>query len=419
MNPDISDLPLDAIERSHIEALVTAQAEEGPRLELKRALATNDGRPDRWMREQNSIGPAARDDIAKEVVAFANAYGGILIIGVDETDNSPKRAQAIFQPLIPRVSDCAERLIQSLRSVIDPPLPMLEARGVEFADGSGVIVVRVGSSPSAPHGFGRPSNAYVRRGSYSEPLTMRDLQSVFYERRTRLERIAGIAEEQSSLAIAKTNEWRTGTLRVPDLNQPLDRSSGLLFQLSLISSEDLGIDNLPDRFCLKPMRFPQQASNNLVDIPQWTNQWTRGYRSVSHSSGYSTKLSNVSLRADGVITILLVKSDTKFHPAWFSGIIAQSFFMAEWIRRWLGRPDVEFMVEGKFEKSGDPAIPRSNGHFETWASIPWESAAIGPYSLTSRSNFPAIHDVIEREVWDLFGSVRGAPLKINWDHELE
>jgi hypothetical protein len=51
-------------------------------------------------------------------------------------------------------------------------------------------------------------------------------------------------------------------------------------------------------------------------------------------------------------------------------------------------------------------------------SIPWESAVIGPYSLTSRSNFPDIHDVIERELWDLFGSVRDVPLKVDWDQEV-
>lgn len=415
---EIFDLPIDSIGKVHIEQLVSSQAEEGPSLELKRALATRDGQPDRWMRDQAAIGNVARDDLAKEVVAFANAYGGVIVLGIEETDDNPKRAHSVFEPLIPRVHDCAERLLQALRSVIDPPLPMLEARGVDVADGNGVIVVRVGASSSAPHGFGRPSNAYVRRGSNSEPLTMRDVQSIFFERRTRLERISKIAEEQSALALAKATQWRTNKMIIPGSNQALDADIGLLFQLSLISSEDLGIDNLPDLFHRKRVRYPQPSLNSLVDLPGWSDQWTRGYRSVSYGSGYSSKVSEINLRADGVITFLLAHADNRFHQSWFSMILAQSFFLADWFRRWLGRPDVEFVVHGQFEKVGNPAIPQNNGHFDTWVGIPWESAAIGPYSLTSRSNFPATHDVIEREIWDLFGSVRANALKIDWSQEV-
>ncbi|WP_027530333.1 helix-turn-helix domain-containing protein [Bradyrhizobium sp. WSM3983] len=418
MTSEIFELPIESITVAHIHSLIASQAEEGPRFELKRALATNDGRPDRWMRDQSAIGSVARDDIAKELVAFANAYGGVIIVGIEETDDSPKRANSIFEPIIPSVHDCADRLVQSLRSVIDPPIPMLEARGIEVADGGGVIVLRVGSSPSAPHGFGRPSNAYVRRGSNSEPLAMRDIQSIFYERRTRLERVARISEEQFKAADDAARHWRAGKLVQPDTNQPIDSSNGLLFQLSLVSSEDMAIDNLPDRFHRKPIRIAKPNIRSLVELPGWTSEWKRGYRSVEYPFSYSSNLSKVSLRADGLLNVLLVRSDNKFHPSWYSAIIAQSFLLVEWLRRWLGRPDVEFMVQGKFEKAGNPAIAHSNGHFDTWVSIPWDSAVIGPYSLTSRANFPATHDVIEREVWDLFGAKRDGPLIVDWDLDL-
>ena len=72
MASDLFASPLDSLGVSDIQHLIDRQIEEGPRLEFKRALATNDGRPDRWMRDQSAIGSAARDDIAKEVVAFAN-----------------------------------------------------------------------------------------------------------------------------------------------------------------------------------------------------------------------------------------------------------------------------------------------------------------------------------------------------------
>jgi hypothetical protein len=121
MARDLLVLPLEEIKSEDIADLVDIAAEEGIRLEFKRDLATSDGRQDRWMRDQSGIGSVARDDIAKEVVAFSNAYGGVVIIGIDETDDHPKRAKQLSSPQIPRVSECAERLARALQSIIDPP----------------------------------------------------------------------------------------------------------------------------------------------------------------------------------------------------------------------------------------------------------------------------------------------------------
>ena len=179
---DVFAGPIDEIMFKDIADLVEAKVEEGIRLEFKKTFSTSDGQPDRWLRDQAGIGRIARDDIAKEIVAFANAYGGVVIIGIDETDDHPKRARQMAS--VPRVADCAEQLARALRAIIDPPLPMLEVRGIaSSASGEGVVVVRVGPSPSAPHGFGVPPATYVRHGSESKPLSMRELQSMFFERR--------------------------------------------------------------------------------------------------------------------------------------------------------------------------------------------------------------------------------------------
>ena len=178
MPRDLATIPIETVTIGDLRDLLGT--EEGLRIEFKEALATNDGRPDRWMTDQSKIGNVARDDLAREIVAFANAYGGILVVGIEETDDNPKRAKSIAEPQIPNVVDCAEQLDRSLRSIIEPPLPMIEVRGIVAEASRGVLLIRVGSSPSAPHGFGRPSAAYVRRGSNAEPLTMRDLQSIFF-----------------------------------------------------------------------------------------------------------------------------------------------------------------------------------------------------------------------------------------------
>jgi hypothetical protein len=120
---DLFSCPIDKIKFEDLRELTSRQEEEGTRLEFKGELSTNDGTPDRWMRDQKHIGSVARDDIAKEVVAFANAYGGIIIIGIEESADHPKRAMRMSSAQIPRVADCADRLGRSLQEIIEPPLP--------------------------------------------------------------------------------------------------------------------------------------------------------------------------------------------------------------------------------------------------------------------------------------------------------
>ena len=169
MARDLYSTPIEDVSFADIQDLTSKQAEEGIRLEFKVTLPTSGGDPDRWIRNQSGIGRVARDEIAKEIVAFANAYGGVVLIRIDETDDSPKRAKDIFPPPIPKVVDCAEQLVRALRGIIDPPLPQLEGRGIpSTAEGdSGVILIRVEASPFAPHGVGKPPAAYVRRGADS------------------------------------------------------------------------------------------------------------------------------------------------------------------------------------------------------------------------------------------------------------
>ena len=89
MPRDILIAPIDEIDFADVVYLTQVHAEEGIRLELKERLSTSNGQPDRWMRDQSGIGRVARDEIAREIVAFANAYGGTVIIGVAESDDNP------------------------------------------------------------------------------------------------------------------------------------------------------------------------------------------------------------------------------------------------------------------------------------------------------------------------------------------
>jgi Putative DNA-binding domain len=410
--------PIDDIEFDDIANLVSEEVEEGIRLEFKRDLSTSDGQPDRWMRDQSAIGRVARDDIAKEVVAFANAYGGVIIVGIDETEDHPPRAKNLASPQIPSVADCAERLVRALRSTVDPPLPMLDVRGVvSSATGEGVVLIRVPSSPSAPHGFGTPPAAYVRHGSESKPLSMRELQSMFFERRTRLERVTSRQNELSAFAQELWASRRHGESQgaIPSLDLP-----AIQFRCSLAPTDDLAVDNFPDRFLGSPQASPRPEIGNemtsVVELPTWTSEWRRRYRAVDHIKNDGRRYWQVSLAADGVfnqISIVAGNDGELFHitPGWYAKVILQGMIIVEWLRRWASRPDIEYALDGEFWNAGaQVCTSRNRGE---WDFVPFLHESIGPYSIGNRATFQETFDVIERELWDAFRLRRQQELKFD------
>ena len=101
---DLMQKPLSDWTWSDIELIVTNQLEESQTFELKKELPSKQG-PDSWQQSGKKIGDHARDTLAEEIVAFANSYGGILIVGIDESDETPKRA-AGFGDLINDCQNC-------------------------------------------------------------------------------------------------------------------------------------------------------------------------------------------------------------------------------------------------------------------------------------------------------------------------
>lgn len=182
-NPVVRSAPFSILEK-----LVENETPESSLLELKQDLPLKDGAAG-W-RARSRIHASERDGLAKEIVALANAYGGEIFVGIAESNDFPKRAIAIAEPL-PNIEELADRLRTALASVISPPIVGLSIRAIkpDLQDTSGYLLIDVPASIQAPHGFGSPTAAYVRRDDRSEPATMHDLQSLFWESRTNRERV--------------------------------------------------------------------------------------------------------------------------------------------------------------------------------------------------------------------------------------
>lgn len=165
-------------------------AEEGHTLEFKESVPDNvdENGENRWTTTRN-ISDKAKRAVLKAVIALANADGGWLVLGVRE--DSQDRA-AKLEP----IEDCvslADRLGRVLASSIEPPLPVLGSRGIEFNanGGAGAVVIGVGPSLLRPHRIqhGDKRHVYVRRGKESLEMSMWDIQSLTLETGRRVEKL--------------------------------------------------------------------------------------------------------------------------------------------------------------------------------------------------------------------------------------
>ena len=78
-----------------VDALLAAKVPEGERLEFKQELSAPKGKKDPWATDKK-LGDAAKKQILHEVVAFANAYGGTLLLGIAETKSKPPVADRVI-----------------------------------------------------------------------------------------------------------------------------------------------------------------------------------------------------------------------------------------------------------------------------------------------------------------------------------
>ena len=111
--------PIRDVTAADIDRLCKDAVRESGVVEFKRALQGKDG-PDAWHDGVDKISDRARNELVSEIIAFANAHGGTLVLGIGETKDRPPRAEAIAQ--VRACADLAGRLALILRDVAEPPL---------------------------------------------------------------------------------------------------------------------------------------------------------------------------------------------------------------------------------------------------------------------------------------------------------
>ena len=201
--------PVGQISINDITALIETQVPEAEQIEFKESLRRRSNSPDPWILGENKVGDGARNEILEEAVAFANAHGGALLLGIRESRSKPPVASGI-EP-VPRCVELAERFRLMFRDCVEPQIPALEVFGIPSDGESGVAIVRVGRSRLAPHRVKPTRKCTVRRSDRCECMTMREIQDMTLNISRGMERFDKRLEERS-----KRFQRELGRLETPD-----------------------------------------------------------------------------------------------------------------------------------------------------------------------------------------------------------
>ena len=174
----------DTIDAVAIERLVAEGVTEDDGIEFKKAMYAP--KVDQ-----------AKDELAKDIAAFANHRGGVLIVGVDES-NGRAAATSPFEG-----GDATKRQVLSVHaSRLRPLVPGLAVEWVPAEPGAseGYLLVGIPASPLAPHAAGNPNQEAlrfpVRSGSQSRYMSEAEVAAKYAER---MSTVASAAARAASL----------------------------------------------------------------------------------------------------------------------------------------------------------------------------------------------------------------------------
>jgi schlafen family protein len=406
---------IESISLSDLRQIVADQIQEGPEVEYKSDLPVKSGRGlDSW-HSGGGIGEYARNEIAEEIIAFANTLGGVVCIGVGETADHPKRASALNP--IPRIHELARRLRQAVYDIIDPPLPILECAGIDVDGmGNGVVVLRVPVSRRKPHRHAVSKEVFYRRADESVRISMREIQELTVQ-----------ALSEGTRADAKIASRRIGfrenvSKKLKAWHQSYEDTWGFSFQLLgiPISPADLvrvvGKPKLIDLTSIVVARTG--AGDKEMRWPFLANaQWKPGLRSISTAKISETRRADYSLQTDGTceLSFFLKLTEDRFevYESWLIGAFGT---LLSWIERLKNEGGVggEYILAVQFVVTGKPAALQGfEAHYDDGGLLPVGVFEFPLISIGTSDEATMLLSRFDEDIWNIAGQTgRRAPIFI-------
>jgi hypothetical protein len=122
----------------------------------------------------DALSDKKKDDILKDVSAFANSDGGILIYGIAE--NKTTQTISIDNGIEP-TKNWKEWLEQIIDSGISPKIDNLEINAIKLNNGRFAYTIKISKSPNAPH-QSSDKKYYKRSNSKSSPMEHYEIEDI-------------------------------------------------------------------------------------------------------------------------------------------------------------------------------------------------------------------------------------------------
>jgi hypothetical protein len=166
---------LEAITERDLQEMIDQSERESQTLEYKReAYARND---------------AGIREMLRDIASIANAFGGDLLIGVDEDTNGA--AKEFMR--IRNAEEESQRIVSSCLSNIAERIEGLRIHSVLLEDGSFVLVVRIPRSLRAPHmvTFNGLNQFWIRHDRQKSPMSIHEIKDTCLKVEGLMEKLEG------------------------------------------------------------------------------------------------------------------------------------------------------------------------------------------------------------------------------------
>lgn len=409
--------PADQIGIDDIQALISSEVPEGEQIEFKRSLPA--GGQDPWTTGGDKIGDRARNAILKEAVAFANAHGGALVLGIEESSAKPPVAARVSP--IPRCAELADRLKLVFRNCVEPQLPALEIFSVPTGDDAGVVVIRMGRSRLAPHRVWTTRVCPIRRSDRCEEMTMREIQDMTLNLSRGLERLERrLAErkerfEQEFRCLeTPENAWGIRMTAVP---------VGEEFRIDRVFCQGRIAEKFEEPW--HEVRIRENGNERPLDTDfhlLLQGLWKPRLRATRRESGsdFSSDLPRNLFRefhSDGLVEMGLVSirsfgpgNDTSLPPAYPVEMFANLAVWADRVRNQAGAPAAEYALEVEIRIIGGTVEVYNPGHpfRDDRPILPSGSIVFPRYPVGDSGSIPDLLTLFDRDFWNSLGEDRAA-----------
>lgn len=149
----------DNISSSNIKNLIDIKYKERQILEYKREIY---GEKDKDKRE-----------MLRDISSFANAYGGYLIIGIEEKNGIPIKIYNINNPDVER-----DRIEKSCLSNIEPRISRIKCKPIKMESGENILIVFIPRSLKKPHmiNFKNLNQFWIRHNDKKLPMSVEEIR---------------------------------------------------------------------------------------------------------------------------------------------------------------------------------------------------------------------------------------------------